>query len=108
MTDKEVLELAIKTIEKLSYEYGRLLDGEQEYGLLPSEVNADIIQAYHAQRLLQHLKETLTQSKKQKWQSLSNVEIENACGISQDGNYWNLCLDIAKSIEKALKDKNYE
>ena len=57
MTDKEVLELAIKTIEKLSYEYGRLLDGEQEYGLAPSEVNADIIQAYHAKRLLELLKE---------------------------------------------------
>ena len=52
-----MLELAIKTIEKLSYEYGRLLDGEQEYGLAPSEVNADIIQAYHAKRLLCILKD---------------------------------------------------
>lgn len=59
MTDEEVIDMAIESLEKLAYEYGRMIDGEQDYGLLPSEVNADIIKAYHAKRFLKMLKESL-------------------------------------------------
>ena len=59
MTYEEVIDLAIEALEKLSYEYGRLIDGDQDYGLSPSEINADIIKAYHAQRFLKMLKESL-------------------------------------------------
>lgn len=59
MTDEEVIDIAIEALEKLAYEYGRIIDGDQEYGLLPSEINADIIKAYHAQRFLKMLKESL-------------------------------------------------
>ena len=51
----ETLKLAINVIEKLSYEYGRLLDDDCDYGVSPSELNPDIIQAYHVKRLLQQL-----------------------------------------------------
>ena len=47
------MKFAIDVIEKLSYEYGRLLDEGHEYGVSPSEINPDIINAYHVKRLLQ-------------------------------------------------------
>ena len=53
MTKDEALEMAIEMLEKLSYEYGQLLDGDQDYGLLPSEINADIIKTYYVKRTCQ-------------------------------------------------------
>jgi hypothetical protein len=53
MAKDEALKMAIEMLEKLSYEYGQLLDGDQDYGLLPSEINADIIKTYHIKRICQ-------------------------------------------------------
>ena len=53
MNKDEALLMAIEMLEKISYEYGRLLDGDQDYGLLPSEINADIIKTYYVKRTCQ-------------------------------------------------------
>lgn len=53
MTKDEALEMAIEALENIAFNYGNLLDGEQDYGLLPSETNEDIIIAYRVKRLCQ-------------------------------------------------------
>ena len=99
MTKDEALEMAIEMLEKLSYEYGQLLDGDQDYGLLPSEINADIIKTYYVKRNCQ---EALEQPS---WKGLSDDEID----IIMDGDicisYYEM-LGYARAIEKALKEKN--
>jgi len=47
----EALELSIMALERLVFAYGQLLDGDQDYGLLPSETNEDIIFAYRVKRI---------------------------------------------------------
>jgi hypothetical protein len=48
---EESLNMAIMALENIAFEYGQLLDGDQDYGLLPSEINKDIINAYRTVRL---------------------------------------------------------
>ena len=48
---EELLNMAIMALENIAFEYGQLLDGDQDYGLLPSETNEDIINAYRTTRL---------------------------------------------------------
>lgn len=62
---QEALKMAIEMLEKLSYEYGRLLDGDQDYGLLPSEINADIIKTYYVKRTCQEALEQPAQDSEQ-------------------------------------------
>lgn len=50
MSKDNALQEAINIIEQLAFEYGNLLDGEQDYGLLPSEINPLIIKAYNVKR----------------------------------------------------------
>lgn len=47
----ESLNMAIMALENIAFEYGQLLDGDQDYGLLPSETNEDIVNAYRTVRL---------------------------------------------------------
>lgn len=44
------LKMAIEALENIAFEYGQLLDGDQDYGLLPSETNEDIVIAYRVKR----------------------------------------------------------
>jgi hypothetical protein len=61
MTKDEALKMAIQALENIAFEYGQLLDGDQDYGLLPSETNEDIVNAYRIKRLCeQALKEKNT------------------------------------------------
>ena len=60
MTKDEALKMAIEALENIAFEYGQLLDGEQDYGLLPSETNEDIVIAYRVKRAC---KEALEQPK---------------------------------------------
>ena len=46
----EALKMAIEALENIAFEYGQLLDGDQDYGLLPSETNEDIVIAYRVKR----------------------------------------------------------
>jgi hypothetical protein len=55
MTKNEMLLIAMRALEDLCFEYGQLLDGDQDYGLLQSETNAHIIKGYHAKRLLESM-----------------------------------------------------
>jgi len=48
---EESLNMAIMALENIAFEYGQLLDGDQDYGLLPSETNEDIVNAYRTARL---------------------------------------------------------
>ena len=48
---EESLNMAIMALENIAFEYGQLLDSDQDYGLLPSETNEDIINAYRTTRL---------------------------------------------------------
>jgi len=48
---EESLNMAIMALKNIAFEYGQLLDGDQDYGLLPSEINKDIINAYRTVRL---------------------------------------------------------
>jgi hypothetical protein len=48
---EESLNMAIMALENIAFEYGQLLDGDQDYGLLPSEINKEIINAYRTVRL---------------------------------------------------------
>ena len=50
MTKDEALKMAIEALENIAFEYGQLLDGDQDYGLLPSETNEDIVIAYRVKR----------------------------------------------------------
>lgn len=50
-----MLLIAMRALEDLCFEYGQLLDGDQDYGLLQSETNAHIIKGYHAKRLLESM-----------------------------------------------------
>ena len=41
------------------------------------------------------------------WQGLSDDEIEQAIlSKNKEGAWWGMCLDIARAIEQALKEKN--
>jgi hypothetical protein len=48
---EDTLNMAMMALENIAFEYGQLLDGNQDYGLLPSETNEDIINAYRVKRL---------------------------------------------------------
>ncbi len=50
MTKDEALKMAIEALENIAFEYGQLLDGDQDYGMLPSETNEDIVIAYRVKR----------------------------------------------------------
>jgi len=100
MTKDEALKMAIEMLEKLSYEYGRLLDGDQDYGLLPSEINADIIKTYYIKRNCQ---EALEQSS---WKKLQDDEIQRITWKIWGADALEPELDYARAIEQALKDKN--
>lgn len=103
MTKDEALKMAIEMLEKLSYEYGRLLDGDQDYGLLPSEINADIIKTYYVKRTCQEALE------KQEWKRLNNDMVRAIGEKCQEENRGVLnWIDFYNAIESMLKDKNYD
>jgi hypothetical protein len=61
MNKDEALKMAIEALENIAFEYGQLLDGEQDYGLLPSETNEDIVIAYRVKRACEKALEQLAQ-----------------------------------------------
>ena len=66
----------------------------------------DKLSKYECVEYIDYLRKEIDLLRFREWQSLSDDEIELICGISRDGNFWNLCVDIARAIEQALKEKN--
>jgi len=76
----------------------------QEIGDYEIKAMLDDIEWYQQEQ--RKLTDRIKELEKKEWQSLSDDEIELICGISRDGNFWNLCVDIARAIEQSLKELN--
>jgi len=121
MNKDEALKMAIEALENIAFEYGQLLDGEQDYGLLPSETNEDIVIAYRVKRACEealeqptvaelndeYLRDTnLIGLEQPAWQGLTDDEIDKIYYKTFDTWSSEVDIDFAHAIEAKLKEKN--